>query len=88
MQRRTKSNFTCLKTHLTTRWVQWPAYAANLAQPKQYLAGLAFVNGKCRVSAMIRQKKTRLELQAAVMELKLKEEIVKELEMKIQSCSF
>ena len=57
-------------------------------QPKEYSADLAFVIRKCRVAPMRRLSVPRLELQAAVMAVRLKEQIVKEHEMKINSCSF
>ena len=58
------------------------------SQPKEYSADSAFVIGKCRVAPMRLLSITRLKLQAAVMALRLKEQIVKEHEMKINSCSF
>ena len=48
----------------------------------------AFVIGKCRVAPMRHLSIPRLELQAAVMAVRLKEQIVKEHESKIQSCNF
>ena len=57
-------------------------------QPKEYSVDLAFVIGKCRVAPMRHLSISRLELQAAVMAVRLKEQIVKEHEMKINSCSF
>ena len=57
---------------------------ANLrSEPKEYSADLAFVIGPMRHLSI-----PQLELQAAVMVVKLKEQIVKENEMKINSCSF
>ena len=58
------------------------------SQPKEYSADLAFVIENCRVAPMRHLSIKRLELQAAVMALRLKEQIVKEHEMKINSCSF
>ena len=58
------------------------------SQPKEYSADSAFVIGKCRVAPMRHLSIPRLELQAAVMAVRLKEQIVKEHEMKINSCSF
>ena len=57
-------------------------------QPKEYSADLSFVIGKCRVATMRHLSIPRLELQAAVMAVRLKEQIVKEHEMKINSYSF
>ena len=64
------------------------AVAYLRSQPKEYSGDLAFVIGKCRVAPMRHLSKPRLELQAAVMAVRLKEQIVKEHEMKINSCSF
>ena len=64
------------------------AVAYLRSQPKEYAADLAFVIGKCRVAPMRHISIPRLELQAAVMAVRLKEQIVKEHEMKINSCSF
>ena len=58
------------------------------SKPKEYSADLAFVIGKCRVAPMRHLSIPRLELQAAVMAVRLKEQIVKEHESKIQSCNF
>ena len=58
------------------------------SQPKEYSVDLAFVIGKCRVAPMRHHSIPRLELQAAVMAVRLKEQIFKEHEMKISSCSF
>ena len=55
---------------------------------KKYSADLAFVIGKRRVATMRHFSIPQLELQAAVMAVRLKEEIVKEHEMKINSCNF
>ena len=57
-------------------------------QTKEYSSGLAFVIGKCRVTPMRHLSIPRLELQAAVMAVRLKEQIVKEHEMKIHSYKF
>ena len=51
-------------------------------------AELAFVTGKCRLGPMRHLSIQRLELQAAVMAVRLKEQIVKEHEMKMNICSF
>ena len=64
------------------------AVAYLRSQPKEYSADLAFVIGKCRVAPMRHLSIPRLELQAAIMAVRLKEQIVKEHEMKINSCSF
>ena len=64
------------------------AVAYLRSQPKKYSADLAFVIGKCRVAPMRHLSIPRLELQAAVIAVRLKEQIVKEHEMKINSCSF
>ena len=63
------------------------AVAYLRSQPKEYSADLAFVMGKCRVAPMRHLSIPRLELQAAVMAVRLKEQIFKEHEMKINSCS-
>ena len=55
---------------------------------KEYSADLAFVIGKCRVAPMRHLSIPRLELQAAVMAARLKEQIVKEHESKVHSCNF
>ena len=64
------------------------AVAYLRSRAKEYSADLAFVIGKCRVAPMRHLSIPRLELQAAVMAVRLKEQIVKEHEMKIQCCSF
>ena len=64
------------------------AVAYQRSQPKEYSADLAFVIGNCRVAPMRYLSIPRLELQAAVMVVRLKEQIVKEHEIKIQCCSF
>ena len=56
------------------------------SKPKEYSAD--FVTGKCRVAPMRHLSIPRLELQAAVLAVRLKEEIVKEHESKIHSCNF
>ena len=61
------------------------AVAYLRSQPKE---DLAFVIGKCRVAPMRHLSIPRLELQAAVMAVRLKDQIVKEHEMKMNSCSF
>ena len=57
-------------------------------QTKEYSSGLAFVIGKCRVAPMRHLSIPRLQMQAAVMAMRLKEQSVKEHEMKIHSYSF
>ena len=64
------------------------AVAYLRSQPKQYSADLAFIIGKCRVAPMKHLSMPRLELQAAVMAVRLKEQIVKQHEMKIHNYSF
>ena len=64
------------------------AVAFLRSQPKEYSADLSFVIGKCIVAPMRNLSIPRLELQSAVMAVRLKEHIVKEHEMKIQFCSF
>ena len=64
------------------------AVAYLRSKPKEYSADLAFVIGKGRVAPMRHLSIPRLELQAAVMAVRLKEQIVKEHEAKIDSCSF
>ena len=64
------------------------AVAYLRSKPKEYSADLAFVIGKCRVAPMRHLSIPRLELQAAVTAVRLKEQIVKEHEMKINSCTF
>ena len=58
------------------------------SQSKEYTADLAIVIGKCRVAPMRHLSIPRLEMQVAVMAVMLNEQIVKEHEMKINSCSF
>ena len=57
-------------------------------KPKEYSADLAFVIGKCRVAPMRHPSISHLELQAAVMAVRLKEQIAKEHETKIHNCNF
>ena len=64
------------------------AVAYLRSKPKEYSADLAFVIGKYRVAPMRHLSIPRLELQAAVMAVRLKEQIVEEHESKIQSCNF
>ena len=64
------------------------AVAYLRSKPKEYSADIAFVIGKCRVAPMRHLSIPRLELQAAVMAVRLKEQIVKEHETKIHSCNF
>ena len=64
------------------------AVAYLRSQPKEYSSGLAFVIRKCRIAPMRHLSIPRLELQAAVMAVRLKEQIVKKHEMKIHSYSF
>ena len=61
------------------------AVAPLRSQPKEYSADLAFVIGKCRVAPMRHLSIRRLELQAAVMAVRLKEQIVKEHGKKMNS---
>ena len=61
------------------------AVAYLRSQPKKHSVGLAFVIGKCRVAPTRHLSIPRLELQAALMAVRLKEQIVKEHEMKINS---
>ena len=64
------------------------AVAYLRSQTKEYSADLAFVIGKCRVAPMRHLSIPRLELQAAVIAVMLKEQIVEEHEIQINSCSF
>ena len=64
------------------------AVAYLRSHPKEFSADLEFVIGKSRVAPMRHLSIPRLELQAAVMAVRLKEQIVKEHETKINSCSF
>ena len=64
------------------------AVAYLLSKPKEYSADLALVIGKCIVAPMRHLSIPRLELQAAVMEMRLREQIMKEHEAKIHSCNF
>ena len=64
------------------------AVAYLRSQRKEYSVDSAFVIRKCRVAPIRHLSSSRLELQAAVMAVRLKEQIVKEHEMKINSCSF
>ena len=64
------------------------AVAYLRTQPNVLPADLAFVIGKCRVAPMRHLSMPQLELQAALMAAMLKEQIFKEHEMKIYSCSF
>ena len=57
------------------------------SQPKGYSADLAIVIGKCRVIPTRHLSIPRLELQMAVMAVRLKEKVVKDHGMKITSCS-
>ena len=54
------------------------AVAYPRSEPKQYSVDLEFVIGKCRVAPMRHLSIPRLELQAAVMAVRLKEQVVKE----------
>ena len=58
------------------------AVAYQYSQPQQHSADLVFVVGKCRMVLINHISMSRLKLQAAVMTVRLKEEIDKELEMK------
>ena len=64
------------------------AVAYLRSKPKEYSADLVFVIGNCRVAPMQHFSIPRLELQAAVVAVRLKEQIVKEHETKIHSCNF
>ena len=64
------------------------AVAYLRSHPKEYSADLAFVIGKCRAAPMRHLSIPRLGLQVAFMAVRLKEQIVNEHEMKINSCSF
>ena len=64
------------------------AVAHLRSKPKEYSADLAFVIGKCSVQPMRHFSIPSLELQAAVMAVRLKKQIVKEHETKIHSCNF
>ena len=75
----------CLPTHLKTQCVLWHTYVQS---PKKHTADLAFAIEKCRVEPMRHLSIPRLELHAAVMAVRLKEQIVKEHETKIHSCNF
>ena len=58
------------------------------SQPKEHSADLAFVIGICGVAPMRHLSIPRLEFQAAAMTVRLKEQIVKDYEMKKSSCCF
>ena len=64
------------------------AVAYLRSKPKEYSADLAFVIGKCSVALMRYLSIPRLGLKAAVMAVKLKEQIGKEQESKIPGCKF
>ena len=64
------------------------AFVYLRSKPTEDSAELVFLIGKCRVAPMRHLSIRRLELQAAVMAVRLKEQILKEHEMKINSCSF
>ena len=64
------------------------AVAHLRSQPKKFSAHLTIVIGRFRVAPMKHLSLSQLELQAALMEARLKEQIVREHEMKINSCSF
>ena len=64
------------------------AVAYLFSKPKEYSADLAFVVGKCRVAPMPRVSIPRLELEAAVKAVRMKERIIKEHESEIQNCNF
>ena len=63
------------------------AVAYLLSQLEEYSAELAFVIEKCRVAPVKHLSILRLELQAVLMAVMLKGQIVKEHETKISSCS-
>ena len=62
------------------------AYLRNNAKEKS--AEVSFVIGKCRVAPMRHMSIPRLELQAVVMAVRLKEQIVKELEQPVHSFAY
>ena len=64
------------------------AVAYLRSEPKEYSADLAIVIRKCRVAAIRNLFIPRLELQAAVMAVRLKEQIVKEQKTMIHSSNF
>ena len=64
------------------------ALAYLRSQPKENSVDLAFVIGKCRVALMRYLSIPRLEVKAAVVAVRFKGQIVKEHELKINSCSF
>ena len=64
------------------------AVAYLRSKSKEYSADLAFIIGNCRVAPMRHLSIPRWELQAAVMAVRLNEQIVKEHEAKIHSCNF
>ena len=65
------------------------AVAYLRSKPKEYSADLAFIIGKCRVAAPMQHTfLSRMELQAAVMAVRLKELILKENESNINSSNF
>ena len=64
------------------------AVAYLISQPKENSSELALVKGKCRVESMRHLSIPRVEFQAAVMAVRLKEQTVKEHKIKITSCSF
>ena len=64
------------------------AVAYLRSKPQEYSADFAFVIGKCRDAPMRHLSIPRLELQAAVMAVRLKEHLVTEHETKIHSCNF
>ena len=71
-------------THPKRRYAHW----SICSFPWEDSADLAAVIAKCSVAPMRQLAIPRLELQAAVMAIWMKEQIVKEHEMKIHSCSF
>ena len=72
-ERGTKSNFVFADASEDTMC----AVAYLHSQRKEYSAELAFVVGKCRVEPMRHLSLPRLELQAAIMAVRFKEQIVK-----------
>ena len=64
------------------------AVAYLRANAKEQSAEVSFVIGKCRVAPMRHMSIPRLELQAAVMAVRLKEQIVKELEQPVHSFAY
>ena len=64
------------------------AVAYLTSQPKEYPTDLAFVVGKCRVAPMRHLSIPRLELQAAVIEVRRKEKIVRNTNQRFKIVTF